>query len=91
MTEGNQPEAVRYPFGIIEVQKRDRGAPTGGNAFDATAVETKMASPSLLSRVEEEDSIHIAPARALAPGAGDVREWRASWPSPQDACCLNCW
>ena len=55
MAERNQPEAVRYPFGIIEVKKRDSGAPTGGNPFDTTAVEAKMAIPSLLSWVEEED------------------------------------
>ena len=52
MTEGNQPEAVRYPFGVIEVKKRDSGPPTCGHPFDTTAVETKMATPLLLARVE---------------------------------------
>ena len=55
MAESNQPEAVRYPFGVIEVKQRDRGAPTRGNPLYPTAVEAKMAIPSLLPRVEEED------------------------------------
>jgi hypothetical protein len=83
VAKGNQPEAVSHPFGIIEMKKRGSGAPTRASTFDTTAVEAKMAIPSLLTRVEEEDD--------LAPAAGDVRERRVSWPSPHDACCLNCW
>ena len=59
MAKDNQPEAVSHPFGIIEVKKRDCGAPAGANAFDATAVEAKMATPSLLARIEEEGFLAI--------------------------------
>jgi hypothetical protein len=74
VAKGNQPEAVSHSFGIIEVHKRDCGAPAGGNAFDATAVEAKMATPSLLARIEEEDDlarerVNRGEVRALEPVA----------------------
>ena len=55
VAKGDQPEAVSLPFGIIEVKKPDSGAPTGGNPLDTTAVEAKMAIPSLLTWIKKED------------------------------------
>ena len=51
----NQPKSVGHPFSIVEVKKSDRCATTGGNAFDKTTVEAKMAIPSLLAWMKEED------------------------------------
>src|SRR6059058_5166895 len=34
----NQPKSVGHAFSIIEVKKRDSGAPTCGNAFNQSAV-----------------------------------------------------
>jgi hypothetical protein len=51
----NHTESVDHQFWVVEVKKRDRGATAGGNAFDTTAVEAKMAIPSLLARIEEQD------------------------------------
>jgi hypothetical protein len=37
------------------MKKSDRSATAGGNALDTTTVEAKMAIPSLLTWIEEED------------------------------------
>ncbi len=55
MANVNQPKAVGHPFGIIEVKKSDSCATTCGHAFDKTTVEAKMAIPSLLTWMKEED------------------------------------
>ena len=55
MAKINQPKSVGHPFSIVEVKKSDRCATTGGNAFDKTTVEAKMAIPSLLAWMKEED------------------------------------
>jgi hypothetical protein len=52
----NQPKAVGHSFSIVEMKKRDSRTTTGGNAFDTTTVEAKMAIPSLLTWIEEEDN-----------------------------------
>ena len=55
MAKINQPKAVGHSFRIIEMKKRGSSAPTCGNALDKTTVEAKMAIPSLLTWIEEED------------------------------------
>ncbi len=55
MTQINQPKAVGHSFRIIEMKKSDSSATTCGHAFDQSAVEAKMAMPSLLTWIEEED------------------------------------
>ena len=55
VTKSNQPQSIGYPFGIIEMEESDRRTPTGGNAFNQTTVEAKMAMPSLSAWLEEED------------------------------------
>ena len=51
----NQPKSVGYPFSIVEVKKRDCSATAGGNTLDKTTVEAKMAIPSLLTWMKEEN------------------------------------
>jgi len=51
----NQPKSVGHPFRIIEMKKSHSRATTCGNAFNQSAVEAKMAIPSLLTWMEEED------------------------------------
>ncbi len=55
MAKINQPKAVGHSFRIIEMKKSDCSAPTCGNAFNQSAIEAKMAIPSLLTWIEEED------------------------------------
>ena len=54
MTQLNQFKAKGNSFGIIKVKQSNGGTPTCGNAFDQSAIETKMAIPSLFTRIEEE-------------------------------------
>jgi hypothetical protein len=52
----NQPKPVGHTFSVIEMKKNGSSATTRGNALDTTTVEAKMAIPSLLTWIEEEDS-----------------------------------
>jgi hypothetical protein len=51
----NQPEAEGHAFSIIEMKKGDSSTLTCGNAFNQSAIEAKMALPSMLTRMKEED------------------------------------
>jgi len=51
----NQPKSVGQPFGIVEVKKRDCSTTAGSNVLDKTTIEAKMAFPSLLTWMKEED------------------------------------
>ena len=55
MANINQAESVGYPFSIVEMKKSDCSATAGGNALDTATVEAKMAIPSLLTWMKEED------------------------------------
>jgi hypothetical protein len=51
----NQSKAVGYSFRIIEMKQCNCRAATCGNAFNQCDIEAKMAMPSLLTWIEEED------------------------------------
>lgn len=53
----NQPEAESDSFSIIEMKKSSSRTPTCGNAFNQSAIEAKMATPTLLARMKEEDDL----------------------------------
>jgi len=55
MAKINQPKAVGHSFSIIEMKKSDSSATTCGNAFNQSAIEAKMAIPSLLTWMKEGD------------------------------------
>ena len=55
MAQINQPKAVGHSFRIIEMKKSDSSAPTCSNAFNQRAIEAKLALPSLLTWIEEEN------------------------------------
>lgn len=55
----NQPEAKGHSFGIIEMKKSSCSASTCGNAFNQSAIEAKMAAPSLLTWMKEEGGLQV--------------------------------
>lgn len=55
MAQFNQPEAEGHSFSIIEMKKSDSRTATSDNALNSSTIEAKMATPSLLTRMKEED------------------------------------
>lgn len=54
MTNFDQPKPVGYPLGIIYMQKSDSRATACSDTFNKRTVKAKMATPLLLTRVEEQ-------------------------------------
>jgi hypothetical protein len=51
----NQSQVIGDSFRIIEMKQGGGRASTCGNAFNQSTIKSKMAMPSLLTRIKEED------------------------------------